>query len=265
MGWPCLELRNVRSQWVGESERNVERVIQVTDNLAPAVLFFDEIDQLLGQPSTGASGDSGTSERILARIFSWLGSLSHRGRILFIGATNRPDILEPALRDRFGVSIPFPKPTAEELVEMVPMFLGRFSRSLAKVKVESVAELVAHVEPSGRDLQEILISAGHRADKQSGKLGTKIGRKHIEEAIHDHIQRESKSEMEFLTLVALSLASRQSLLPWNDLTGLRKEAIIPEWLVELGVVDLEGRLDQETLHKVIAQLRRQRYAEHAMR
>ncbi|NTV15528.1 MAG: AAA family ATPase [Desulfobulbaceae bacterium] len=171
LGWPLLEMRSVRSPWVGQSEQQLERVITVVEQLAPCVFFFDEIDQLLGQRSTGGSNDSGTSERLLARIFNWLGSMHLRGRVLFVGASNRPDLLEPALLDRFRVSIPVLKPSSGEIREMLPMLATRFERTLSAGVVEEAPNFLAPLRPSGRSLQEILIQAGLRADAIAGSLG----------------------------------------------------------------------------------------------
>lgn len=221
LGWPLLELRNVRSPFVGQSEMNLEHVIRVVEQLQPAIFFFDEIDQSIGQRGTGASGDSGTSERLLARIFSWLGSLHLRGRLLFIGATNRPDILDPALLDRFGVSIPFLKPGHEEIRELIPILLKRFERRFNGIDANEAAQLLKIQSATGRTVQEILIDAGFFADRENGKMGTDIGTEHLGKAVKNQIGRENEVEMEFITLISLSLCSLQSLLPWNDFDGLR--------------------------------------------
>ena len=65
-----------------------------------------------------------------------MGSLQHRGQVVFLAATNRPDILDPALLDRFGVSIPFLKPGPEEMHELIPMLLSRFERKLAELSID---------------------------------------------------------------------------------------------------------------------------------
>jgi hypothetical protein len=265
LNWPLLELRNVRSPYVGQSEMNLDHVIRVVEQLQPAVLFFDEIDQSLGQRGTGVSGDSGTSERMLARIFNWLGSLHLRGRVLFVGATNRPDILDPALLDRFGVSIPFLKPGAEELEELVPLLLRQFGLALDGLSSGEVAELLMQHSLTGRSCQEILISAGQCADRTRGGMGAAIGNDHLYWAMNDHIMREDPVEMEFIALVALSLASFQSLLPWNGFDGLRANAMIPERFLQLGVVGSDGRIDRGKLQDMLQELKQRRHAERMMR
>lgn len=265
LNWPLLELRNVRSPYVGQSEMNLDHVIRVVEQLEPAILFFDEIDQSLGQRGTGVSGDSGTSERMLARIFNWLGALHLRGRVLFIGATNRPDILDPALLDRFGVSIPFFKPGAEELNELVPMLLTQFRRELDDISSAEVAQMLWQHGPTGRSVQEILISAGQCADRTLGRTGAAVGKDHVLWAIRDHVMREDPLEMEFIALVALSLSSFQSLLPWNGFDGMRQGAEIPQRFLEMGVVDHDGKINGRALQERLKELKRERHAERMMR
>ncbi|MDI6755024.1 MAG: AAA family ATPase [Thermodesulfobacteriota bacterium] len=265
LGWPLLEMRNVRNPYVGQSEMNMEHVIRVVEQLQPAILFFDEIDQTLGQRGTGVSGDSGTSERLLARIFSWLGSLHLRGKTVFIGATNRPDLLDAALLDRFGVSIPFLKSGKEEIRELIPILLKRFNREITGSDVETISALLHQLSLTGRDIQEILIEAGFQADRESNKMGVPILKKHLALAAKDHICRENMADMEFMTLVSLSICSSQSLLPWNSYDGLRREGEIPQRLLESGIVDRDGRLNLFNLQKEISSVQKRRYSQRAMR
>ena len=255
----------LRGPYVGQSEQFVEHFISLVEQLLPVVLFFDEIDQILGQRGVGVSGDSGTSERILARLFEWLGQLHLRGKILIMAATNRPDILDPAILDRFGVSIPFIRPGSDEVAELIPMMLARFNRTMSQADIESAQESLSGLMLSGRSFQEILLAAGRFADKEAGSFGSQIRHKHIALAAANHIEREDPVELEFLELTALSLASSQDLLPWNDETGLREGAEVPERFLGLGVVESDGRLNSARLHQVLNELKVQRFNQKMMR
>lgn len=265
VGWPLLELRNVRNPYVGQSEMNLEHVIRVVEQLQPAILFFDEIDQSLGQRGTGPSGDSDTSERMLARLFTWLGSLHLRGKILFVGATNRPDILDPALLDRFGISIPVLKPTLAELGELIALMIQRLGIDLAGIGPDEAAELLIGLEPTVRGIQEILIDAHVRAMAATKDPDISIGQEHLAGAVRNHISREDEMEMRFISLVSLSLSSMQSLLPWNDADGLRSGAQVPQWLLDMKVVDSAGRLEKPRLDQVLEQARQDRFSMRMMR
>lgn len=267
MSWPLLELRNIRGPFVGQSEQQLEHVIRIVEQLQPCILFTDEIDQSLGQRGTGPSGDSGTSERMLARIFSWLGDMHLRGRVLFVGATNRPDILDPALLDRFGVAIPFLRPSRQEIRELIPLLLKRFDRELATEKdFDEVVSALVLVRPSGRSIQEILIHAGFLADREANRMGLPVALKHIRRAVQDHIPPVDPLELDYLSLCSLSKCSTQALLPWNSLDGLCDRQDIPEDLVKREIVDPQsGYLNLENLHNHIHQLAQERSWQHHTR
>jgi SpoVK/Ycf46/Vps4 family AAA+-type ATPase len=266
LGWPLLELRNVRNPYVGQSEMNLEHVIRVVEQLQPAVLFFDEIDQSLGQRGTGPSGDSGTSERLLARIFNWLGALHLRGKVIFVGATNRPDLLDPALADRFGVAIPFLRPGFDELRDMVSLFLGRFERNLVGINAEDVARRLLPLAPTGRSVQEILVDAGGFADREAKRMGAALGVRHVESAVRNFMNGEDETESRFVALTAVARCRRQSLLPWNGPDGrLRSGAVVPAEFSETNLVADDGRVDADRLNQIISELKQQRWAARSMR
>jgi len=94
--------------YIGESEANVRRVFQRARDARPCVVFFDELDSVA--PKRGAHGDSGgVMDRIVSQLLAELdgisstssgdgdGSSSSAGDVFVIGATNRPDLLDPAL------------------------------------------------------------------------------------------------------------------------------------------------------------------------
>ena len=88
------------NMYIGESEANVRRVFQRARDARPCVVFFDELDSVA--PKRGAHGDSGgVMDRIVSQLLAELdgiaSSSSSSGDVFVIGATNRPDLLDPAL------------------------------------------------------------------------------------------------------------------------------------------------------------------------
>ncbi|MBW1963574.1 MAG: ATP-binding protein [Deltaproteobacteria bacterium] len=267
LGWVLIQFRNIRGPYVGQSEQQLEHVIRVADQFENSIIFFDEIDQLIGQRSTGASGDSGTSERMLARIFSWIGSMKHRGKTLFIGASNRPDLLDPAMVDRFRVSIPVLHPTKKDISELLTILMNRFDRRFEKdVSIGKVSAVLAPLRLTGRGLQEVLIHAGLRADKANKTLGSLIGMQHLLETSEDYLPSEDPLEMEFIGLTSLSMCSANSFLPWMSMDGLRRGAEIPDELSSDGIVEKKtGRLDKSKLHQKLKELAQVRHYARAIR
>jgi SpoVK/Ycf46/Vps4 family AAA+-type ATPase len=86
------------NKWVGESEKAIRQVFLHARAASPTVLFFDEIDAIAGRRgSDGSSSTSGVNDRMLTQLLIELDGITPRNHIIFIAATNRPDILDPAL------------------------------------------------------------------------------------------------------------------------------------------------------------------------
>jgi transitional endoplasmic reticulum ATPase len=254
LGYPCLAMRNVRDKWVGASERNLELVLWVAQTLAPCMIWIDELDQALGQRATGASGDSGTSERMLSRIWEFVGSMKHRGRILWLATTNRPDLLDPATLDRFPVVIPFLHPTPSEVEALLPVLAHQLGRELAEdVQPEAIARLPSLQLPTVRTLQEVVAMAGAWADRDADQPGAYISQAHLEEAAIDFKPNYSVLEHEFIGLTAVRMTSFQSLLPWRSRGGRRRDVELPRYLE--GLVDGEGMVDIQRLGERLRALR----------
>ena len=83
------------SKWVGESERAVREVFKKARQVAPSIIFFDEIDALA--PARGTSSDSHVIDNVLNQILTEMDGLEELKDVVVMGATNRPDIVDPAL------------------------------------------------------------------------------------------------------------------------------------------------------------------------
>lgn len=84
------------SKWVGESERAVRDLFRKARQVAPSIIFFDEIDAISGERSKN-SGSSNVQERVLAQILTELDGISPLGNVTIVAATNRPDKIDSAL------------------------------------------------------------------------------------------------------------------------------------------------------------------------
>jgi transitional endoplasmic reticulum ATPase len=83
------------SKWVGESEKAVRETFRKARQAAPCIIFFDEIDSIT--PIRGTGSDSNVAERIVSQMLSEIDGLEELHSITIIAATNRPDIIDPAL------------------------------------------------------------------------------------------------------------------------------------------------------------------------
>ena len=83
------------SKWVGESERAVRELFRRARESAPSIVFLDEVDALA--PVRGQSTDGGTTDRVVAALLTELDGVESLRDVVVIGATNRPDLIDPAL------------------------------------------------------------------------------------------------------------------------------------------------------------------------
>jgi len=102
------------SKWVGESERAVREMFKKARQVSPAIIFFDELDALA--PARGAATESHVIESVLNQILTEIDGLEELRGVVVMGATNRPDIVDPALlrAGRFDRLIYIPEPGLED-------------------------------------------------------------------------------------------------------------------------------------------------------
>ena len=128
------------SKWVGESEKGVREIFRKARMAAPCIIFFDEIDALVPRRGSGGS-DSHVTENVVSQILTEIDGLEELHNVLIIGATNRLDIVDPALLrpGRFDRIIEVPNPDAVG-IEMI-FKIHTKDRPLAKdVDLKKLAE-----------------------------------------------------------------------------------------------------------------------------
>ncbi|RYD30810.1 MAG: AAA family ATPase, partial [Verrucomicrobiaceae bacterium] len=116
-GVPVVKLKNFRDRWVGSTEGNLEKIFRLLQALGKCFVFIDEADQALGKRGTGTDGDSGVGGRVYSMMAKEMSNTANRGRIVWILASSRPDLIEVDLKrpGRVDVKIPiFPTLTPEE-------------------------------------------------------------------------------------------------------------------------------------------------------
>jgi transitional endoplasmic reticulum ATPase len=100
------------SKWVGESEKGVREIFKKARQASPCIIFLDEIDALA--PARGAGGDSHVSERVVSQLLTEMDGIEDLRGVMVLAATNRPDIVDPALLrpGRFDLQMALPPPDA---------------------------------------------------------------------------------------------------------------------------------------------------------
>jgi hypothetical protein len=126
-GVPVVKLKNFRDKWVGSTEGNLEKIFRLLQALGRCYVFVDEADQALGKRDGGAN-DAGLSGRIYSMLAEEMSNTRNRGKVLWILASSRPDLIEVDLKrpGRIDVKIPiFPTTTPEEGFHLIRALMKR--------------------------------------------------------------------------------------------------------------------------------------------
>ena len=153
------------TMWFGESEANVRDVFDKARQAAPCILFFDELDSIA--KSRGMShGAGGASDRVMNQLLTEMDGMGGNKNVFVIGATNRPDIIDPALMrpGRLDQLMYIPVPDAPARASIMKATL---KKSPVELTDQQMAEIVAKTENfSGADIAEICRAASRVAIKE---------------------------------------------------------------------------------------------------
>ena len=212
IGIPVVELRNFRSRWQGQTEANLERVLDLLDALGPVAVVVDEADAALGSRDVG-SGDSGVSERVFATVAAFMGDTRRRGKVIWVLMTSRPDLVPVDLKRQGRAEehlALFPPASVEERAEVLDRLIARLG-----VKVDPTLDpraVLAGVDYplSAADLEAILVRASRRmAAEQRAALDAAL----LGELVADFQPPANPLEIEYQRIIAALECTSRALLP----------------------------------------------------
>jgi AAA+ superfamily predicted ATPase len=211
IGIPMVALKNFRSQYVGLTEANLERVLRLLKAMSPVAVMIDEADAYLGHRAQG--GDSGVSSRVFSMIASFMSNTDHRGRILWFLLTARPDLMPVDLkrqgRAEEHIALFYPETLAEKR-ELLTVMLKK--TGITSVQADGFSEDFfeqLHIR-SGADMEAALTRAKFRA----AALGAeRVDRSHIEAAFQDFLPPTYPEEVELMNYAAVLECTSRELLP----------------------------------------------------
>jgi len=162
----------VFSKWVGESERAIREIFRKARMAAPAVIFFDEIDSLV--PPRGARfGDSGVTERVISQLLTELDGIETLENVVVLAATNRPDMVDPAILrpGRFDRLIYVPPPDEKTRLQILKIH----TKNMPLDDDVSLEKLAAMTEGyTGADIAAICREAAMNAIRRNPETGGKV-------------------------------------------------------------------------------------------
>ncbi len=186
------------SKWVGESERGIREIFRRARQASPCVIFFDEIDSIA--PIRGAGGETAVTERVVSQLLTELDGMENMHGVIVLAATNRPDMIDPALLrpGRFDkiIQIPLPdKAGRKRILEINAKKIPTLDdpKDPQRVDIDKIAELTDGL--SGADtaaiantavslvIHEFLDTHPDVKDIEKSSEDAKVTMKHFEAAV----------------------------------------------------------------------------------
>ena len=169
----------ILSMWVGESEKRIREIFRKAKQVAPCIIFFDEIDSLA--PRRGRDAGSHVMENIVSQILVEISGLEELHNIVVIAATNRPDIMDPALLrpGRFERLILVPPPDEKARLEILKLY----TEKMPLAKDVDIKEFSKKLDGyTGADLEALCREAGITALREDMKAKS-VTQKHFEASL----------------------------------------------------------------------------------
>ncbi|MGB2581597.1 MAG: CDC48 family AAA ATPase [Thermoplasmata archaeon] len=168
----------IMSKWVGESEKAVRMIFKKAKQVAPSIVFLDEIDAIA--PKRGSHHDSGATERVVNQLLTSMDGMDSLDNVFVIAATNRPDILDKALLrpGRFDKLLLIPLPDTASRRKILEVHTRNMP--LERVDLDTIAEKTEGYV--GADLENLCREAGLIALRHK-KGANKVTSSNFEEAL----------------------------------------------------------------------------------
>jgi AAA+ superfamily predicted ATPase len=234
IGIPCVEMKNFREKWVGATEGNLEKVFSILHALGQVIVFVDEADQMTGKRGGGDS-DSGLSGRVYGMLAKEMSDTKNRGKIIWIFATSRPDLVEVDLKRQGRLDVHIPLFPPGDAAGRADLFAAMAHKLKLPIKPEELPPLPDNDQIGGNEMEGILVRALRvyetAADaEERGQGKAKVLRACIEEAISDFRPSAHVERLELMDLLAV-----------KECTDTR---FLPERFRKLSLAQVNARIEQ---------------------
>ena len=182
----------IMSKWVGESEKAIREIFRRARQSSPCIIFFDEIDSIA--PRRGLETGARVTEQVIAQLLTEMDGLEDLSDVVILGATNRPDIVDPGLLrpGRFDRIILVPPPDKEAREQI----LNVHTKGMPLAKNINIPKLAEETEGySGADLEAVAREAGTIALRENINA-TEVTMKHVKEALETVRASLTKSDVD---------------------------------------------------------------------
>lgn len=212
LGLPMVEIKNFRDRWVGATEGNLETIFRVLKALGQVVVFVDEADQMTGRRESGP-GDSGLSGRIYGMLAQEMADTRNRGRILWVFATSRPDLLEVDLKRQGRLDVHIPLFPPQDVAGRRELLLAMGRKLKIALAPEQIDDAWLERELGGNEIESLLVRAGRlQAIAEAGRTPRPL-REILEEVFAEARPPANALRLELMDLLAVEECTDVRFLP----------------------------------------------------
>lgn len=247
-GFNLVELSDeIKSMWVGQSESRLTLALNLIESLSPVILFIDEIDQAFSNRSN-ANLDGGVSSHYLKTLFKFAARDDLRGKICIVACTNTPQMLDPAMINRF-FTIPLLEATPKEMAAIFPKIqkriTGKETLNPFNENLIQACELLYRKGASPRQIFDVI-------NMTISKYGESLAENRILESCISFRTNGDPISGAYSSLSAIRLTAFDDYFPWTR----NSEYPLP-WYLE-GIVNLSnGSVNEMELNRKLADFKSQ--------
>ena len=209
IGLTTLKFKNFRDKWVGSTEGNLEKILNVVKALGNTLVIIDEGDRSIG--GDGGGGDGGVDSRVTARLKEFMSDTSHRGSIMFAMMTNRPDKLDADMKrpGRFDLKMPFFPPQNDE--DRLAITKALLKKNKIPHRVSDYPGFCRAVEGlTGAEIEAILLGSMNFAEDRGAET---VSDEDLLASAADFIPSRDSAMMRYMELLAVFECSSRQMLP----------------------------------------------------
>ena len=206
---PIVKMKNFRDKWVGSSEGNLEKIFRLIHALGRCYVFIDEADQALGRRDA-STGDSGVGGRIYSMLAEEMGSSTNRGKVIWVLASSRPDLIEVDLKrpGRVDLKIPlFPTTTPREGFDLLRMLCAKRGLAVPEISFPSLESRIPLLLTPGA--AEALVMKIYRQVRTSSSSLDDV----LQDCLTEYQNPIAPEVMEFQIQIAANEASALEFVP----------------------------------------------------
>lgn len=203
----ALDAGRIQAKYVGESQERLRRVFELAQVIAPVIIFMDELDQS-DMTSRGQGSGNPVAGDLFNMMLKFLGDPRNRGKVIFVGATNRPDLLDAALTrtGRIDAVVPVLLPDEKERIAVLKVQAKRQGTVMTNDAVQLASK--RSEKWTGSDLEALV----RKARKLAGKARrSQIGVGDVEQALA--AMRPDTSKSDYFSMLAVRACTEIGLLP----------------------------------------------------